>query len=74
MRQAGPISKNFKSSKKDGLAPSILCPINCPIHAITKRLNEISSLRFVWLSAKMPRKQSAVKCHTPTNMLKESLR
>src|SRR5699024_11628072 len=33
---AGPISKNCKSSKKDGFLPSILWPTNCPIQATTK--------------------------------------
>ena len=27
-------------AKKDGFLPSILCPINCPIHPITKIINE----------------------------------
>ena len=33
---AGPISKNWMSSKNDGFLPSILCPMNCPIHAKIK--------------------------------------
>ena len=37
---AGPISKNWMSSKNDGFPPSILCPINCPIHAPIKIIKE----------------------------------
>ena len=39
--QAGPMSRNCKSSKKEGFLPSILCPINCPIQANTNTAIEI---------------------------------
>ena len=46
-------------------------PINCPIHAITKRLSENFSL--VCLVGKDTLKTKCRKSPTPTNMLKESL-
>ena len=43
---AGPINRNWRSSIKDGFLPSILCPINCPIHAITNIITE-NNLPFI---------------------------
>jgi len=36
----GPINRNLTSSRKDGFLPSILCPMNWPIHEIIKIIKQ----------------------------------